>query len=553
VIVLLAIGFVAGVVTAISPCVLPVLPIVFAGSASGGPRRPYAIVAGIVVSFTAFLLAGTWLLDQLGLPQDFLRTLAIGLLFLMAALLIVPQLGGLVERPLARLSRRPSSDLGGGFVLGLSLGLVFVPCAGPVLAAVTVVAATHEVGLKTVLLTLSYAIGAAIPMLLIGILGRRAVGRMAAFRAHARGVRTALGVVIAATALAIVFNVDRHFQTAVPGYTNALQSHVEETAYAKKQLAELTGRKQDDRKAQAVDAPNLDDYGPAPDFTGITTWLNSRPLSLASLRGKVVLVDFWTYSCINCLRTLPHLEAWDQTYRHKGLVVVGVHTPEFAFEHVVSNVRHAASDLGVRYPVAIDNDYGTWTAYANQYWPAEYLIDKSGHVRHAHFGEGQYDETERLIRALLSEPGTQLPVASRLADPTPTGLLTPETYLGFQRLDRRRYAGSSIALGVEQPYELPKSLGQSELAYGGRWRVKAERAVGGRGARLRLHFVARNVYLVLGGRGRVRVLVDGKPVRTVRVSGISRLYTLVRSQRERDAQLELRFTPGIEAYAFTFG
>ena len=548
-IVLLGIGFVAGIVTAISPCVLPVLPVIFAGSASGGRRRPFAIVAGLVVSFTVFLLVGTWILDELGLPQDFLRNVAIGLLFLMAALLIVPQLGELVERPLAGLSRRPSSDLGGGFVLGLSLGLVFVPCAGPVLATVTVVAATHDVSAESVFLTLAYAVGAAIPMLLIGILGRRAVDRFAAMRAHARSVRAALGVVIAATALLIVFNVDRRFQTAVPGYTNALQNHIEDTAYAKKRLAKLSGR-----APTAADTENLDDYGPAPDFQGISQWLNTpkgQPLSLQKLRGKVVLVDFWTYSCINCLRTLPHLKAWYRTYAPKGLVVVGVHTPEFAFEHVPSNVRNAARDLGVRYPVAIDNDYGTWTAYQNQYWPAEYLLDKRGHIRHAHFGEGKYEETERIIRQLLSERGNKLPVASRLADPTPQGLFTPETYLGFQRLDR--YAGSKIAMGVETTYHFPPGLPTSNLAYGGRWRVEAERIVSGENARLRLHFLARNVYLVLGGKGHVEVLVDGAHVRTVPVSGISRLYTLLRGSSVREGILELRFTAGISAYAFTFG
>jgi cytochrome c biogenesis protein CcdA/thiol-disulfide isomerase/thioredoxin len=550
VIVLLGIGFLAGIVTAISPCVLPVLPILFAGSASGGRRRPYAIVAGLIVSFTVFLLVGTWILDVLGLPQDFLRNVAIGLLFLMAALLIVPQFGELVERPLARLSRRPSSDLGGGFVLGLSLGLVFVPCAGPVLGAVTVVAATHRVGAETVFLTLAYALGAAIPMLLIGLGGRRAMGKFTAFRAHARSVRAALGVVIAATALAIVFNVDRRFQTALPGYTNALQSHIEETAYAKKRLAKLTGQKKGGA-SRAASAPNLADFGPAPDFHGISQWVNSKPLTLAKLRGKVVLVDFWTYSCINCLRTLPHLEAWYRTYGPKGLVVVGVHTPEFAFEHVPSNVRSAVRGLGVRYPVAIDNDYGTWTAYNNQYWPAEYLIDKQGHVRHAHFGEGEYGKTESLIRTLLSEPDSKLPVASRLSDPTPQDITTAESYLGAQRLDR--YAGSKIDLGVETSYTLPKSLPQNELAYGGRWKVEAERIVAGKGARLQLHFLARNVYLVLGGHGKVDVLVDGKQVRTVRISGIARLYTLLKYPKVKDALLELRFTSGISGYAFTFG
>ena len=222
-------------------------------------------------------------------------------------------------------------------------------------------------------------------------------------------------------------------------------------------------------------AADLKNYGTAPDFAGISAWLNSKPLSVSSLRGKVVLVDFWTYSCINCLRTLPHLEAWDKRYRKDGLVIVGVHTPEFAFEHVVSNVRGAAHRLGVRYPIAIDNRYGTWEAYGNQYWPAEYLIDRSGHVRHAHFGEGEYDRTESLIRELLSKRDVRLAAETRAPDTTPTDVITPESYLGYQRLDR--YAGSEIAKNREAGYRFPSRLDANELAYSGRWRVESERIV----------------------------------------------------------------------------
>jgi hypothetical protein len=232
-------------------------------------------------------------------------------------------------------------------------------------------------------------------------------------------------------------------------------------------------------------------------------------------------------------------------------VIVGVHTPEFAFEHDSGNVRKAVQRLGVRYPVALDGDYGTWNAWQNQYWPAEYLIDRNGDVRHAHFGEGEYDKTEQLIRRLLSERGNALPVASRLSDPTPIEPTSPESYLGFQRLER--YAGSKITPGVETSYTFPKSLGQNELAYGGRWRVDAENIVSGKDARLRFNFQAKNVYLVLGGNGRVQVLVNGKPERVVRVSGLSRLYTLITGTKIRHGILELRFTPGISGYAFTFG
>jgi thiol-disulfide isomerase/thioredoxin len=264
-----------------------------------------------------------------------------------------------------------------------------------------------------------------------------------------------------------------------------------------------------------------------------------------------VLVDFWTYSCINCLRTLPHLEAWDARYRKAGLVIVGVHTPEFAFEHVVSNVREASRKLGVRYPVAIDNDYRTWDAYRNDAWPAEYLIDRRGHVREVKKGEGQYDETERSIRTLLGEPAGSAAQFASVRDRTPQHLTTPESYLGWARL--ARYVGSPITPDREAAYRFPREIPLNDLAYAGNWSVERERIVAGRGARLRLHFLAQNVYLVLSGRGRLQVLVGGRPVKTLRVRGLSRLYTLLRYPQLSEGALELRFTPGISAYAFTFG
>ena len=394
--VLLGIGFVAGLITALSPCVLPVLPVLLAGSAAGGPRRPYAIVAGLVASFTLSVLFAAWLLDLLGLPLDVLRNVALALLFLVAATLIFPTFGLLVERALARFTRRSGRDVGGGFLLGVSLGLVMVPCAGPVLAAVAVVAASREVGVDALLLTVAYSLGHAVPLLAFAIGGQRA-GRLEVVRAHAVALRRGLGVVIAATALAITLNVDRHFTTAVPGYTRAVQDHVESSERARRALADLretgTGPGSAD-KPEAV----LDDYGAAPDFENVSLWLNTpggRPLTMAGLRGKVVLVNFWTYTCVNCLRELPHVKAWYDAYKRDGFVVVGVHAPEFAFEHEPRNVRRAVRDLGIAHPVPLDNDFGTWNAYANQYWPANYLVDREGHVRYVHFGEGQYDRTER--------------------------------------------------------------------------------------------------------------------------------------------------------------
>jgi thiol-disulfide isomerase/thioredoxin len=276
-------------------------------------------------------------------------------------------------------------------------------------------------------------------------------------------------------------------------------------------------------------------------------WFNSAPLNIRQLRGKVVLVDFWTYTCINCLRTLPQLEAWDARYRAKGLVIVGVHTPEFAFEHVASNVGSAIKRLGVRYPVVQDNDYATWNAYSNQYWPAEYLIDKTGRLRHAHFGEGEYAQTEKLIRQLL---GVRSAPMTNVADTTPRELMTPESYLGTARLDR--IVGDPIHAGVPWTYQFPATVPADDLAYAGRWKLEKERAVAVKDARLRLNFRASKVFLVLGGHGSVDVLADGKPVRTVHVDG-DRLYTLVNASQARKALMELRFTPGVSGYAFTFG
>ena len=538
-ILLLGIAFLAGVVTAVSPCVLPVLPIVFAGGATGGTRRrPRAIVAGVVIAFTASLLVITWLRDARGLPKDLLRDLAIALLFVVAAMLIFPQLAVVIERPLSRLSRRPAGDLGGGFLLGLGLGIVFIPCGGVIQGYIAAQSASvGHIGLKTLAITLAYALGVAVPLLAIAYGGRAAASSLQLFRAHSREVRAVLGALVAASALLIAFGVDKTLQQRIGDYTHSLQA-AERSCTAQGRLG-----------YRCVASSNLADLGSAPDFRGISKWFNTKPLSLRELRGKVVLVDFWTYSCINCLRTLPHLRAWWREYHRSGLVIVGVHTPEFAFEAEPSNVRAATKELGVRWPVALDPRYATWKAYRNQYWPAEYLIDKQGRLRHEHFGEGEYDKTERLIRQLLGEPG---PARAELADMTPTELLTPETYLGYaHQLDR--YVGSQPVPEVPTRYVLPPVVPQNAWGLLGTWTLGGEHTRAGKNAVLALHFHAKNVYLVMGGRGHVGVFVNGRKVRTLRVGGISRLYTVVSSPKLQDAQLRLTFTPGIGVYSFTFG
>jgi cytochrome c biogenesis protein CcdA/thiol-disulfide isomerase/thioredoxin len=539
---LLLIGFVAGVITAVSPCVLPVLPILLASGASG--RKPLRVIAGLVVSFSVFTLFATWILDKLGLPQDTLRNLAIAFLFVLAAILLVPQAALIVERPLAVFSRfRPKGAEGGGFLFGTTLGLVFVPCAGPVLATVTVVAANNNVGLRAILLTLAYALGAAVPMVAIAFGGREAGARL---RRHAQLVRRVSGAVIAAVAFGLVFHVDDHLATLTPGYTTFLQNKVEDNSTAKRELAKVRGGGTALAARPHASVGGLPDYGQAPTLHADGAWINSPPLTLAQLRGKVVLVDFWTYSCINCLRTLPHLKAWYAAYHDKGLTIIGVHTPEFAFEHVTSNVRAAVKRLGIAYPVMQDNRYKTWDNYANQYWPAEYLIDKQGHVRHTNFGEGEYDQTEALIRRLLGDNGTH---ARSVADATPSGLLTPESYLGYARLTN--YVGANPVPNKFTNYTFPSSLPANTLAYDGSWRVGAQAITAGKNARLRLQFEASNVYIVLGGHGTVRSFVGGRPGRTIPVNA-ERLYT-VRSGKPTDALLELRFSPGVQAYSFTFG
>ena len=545
---LLGIGFVAGVITAVSPCVLPVLPVVLAGGAAGRRRRPYAIVAGLVLSFTVFTLSASALLSALGLPPDTLRDIAIALLFVVAATLLVPRFGMVIEAPLTRLSRRPSGDLGGGFLLGVSLGLVFVPCAGPVLATVSVLAAQHKIGLRLVLLTLFYAAGAGVVLLLVAIGGQRVSRRLRTTRVW---WRPALGVVMAAAAIAIAFNLDQTLQTDLGSYTSALQRHTESSKYAISHLGSLKGGKGALTVKTAATKTSLPDYGPAPEFTGIAHWLNTpgdKPLTLAGLRGKVVLIDFWTYSCINCLRTLPHLQAWYAAYHKDGLQIVGVHTPEFAFEHVLGNVEGAVGRLHVTWPVALDNDYGTWSAYSNEYWPADYLVDKSGHVRAVHFGEGDYSGTEKDIRTLLGVTGA----AAAVPNQTPTEPLTPETYLGPERLDTSRYVGSPLVKGKAADYTLAASVPTSSISYGGEWTLNGQIATAGIGAQLRLRFQAEKVYIVLGGHGTVGVDLDGKPLPAIDVNA-DRLYTVLSSNTERNGLLQFSFSPGVRAYSFTFG
>jgi cytochrome c biogenesis protein CcdA/thiol-disulfide isomerase/thioredoxin len=554
VLILVPIALAAGVITAFTPCILPVLPIILAGGGTGTPRRPYAIVTGLVLTFTAFVLAGAWLWSLIGIDEKHQIQIGAVALALLALTLFVPKIGEWIERPFLFLTRRRAGDLGGGLLLGASLGLVFVPCSGPVLGAVISNVARDQIGGWLVVVAIAYAVGAAVPMLLIAHGSRHVTAR---FRQHAQAVRIAGGVLMAAAALVIYEGWAEGLQTKLPPWAKWAQDAIEGNSTAKDKLAQLRGKRKpvfvsrEQRLASRLGRLPLKDYGPAPEVQGISHWLNSRPLKLRALRGKVVLVDFWTYSCINCLRTLPYLEKWDERYRSQGLVILGVHSPEFAFEHDLGNVRAAVKRLGVRYPVALDNDFDTWQAYDNQYWPADYLVDQRGRVREIHIGEGDYDETEEHIRLLL-EAGGRSELAADVHDPdrTPREQRTPESYLGYERIDG--YRGSPLETDRPGQYRFPTALAPDTFAYAGTWTVQNERIVAGKNARLRLHFRARSVHLVLTGRGVVRVKLNGVGRGAVRVTG-DRLYTLVTQPRAADGLLELAFTPRLAAYAFTFG
>ena len=562
---LVVVGIVAGFLAGISPCILPVLPIVLVAGASppasaetparlprAGQARSLAVIGGLVLSFSIIVLAGSEILSLLHLPQDALRDAGIVLLVVVGLGYLIPPLGTLIERPFARVGTRQPSGRAGGFVLGLAVGVLYVPCAGPVLAAIAVVGATHRVGLTAVILTAAFAVGTAVPLLAVAAAGGQLTSRVGAIRRRAPQIRRVGGAVLIVFAVLIASDVLAGLQREIPGYTTALQG----SAKIRKQLNALTGTPHTSLSSCNSTATTLVNCGPAPNFTGITAWLNTpggKPLSLRALRGKVVLVDFWTYSCINCQRSLPHVEAWYSEYAKDGLVVVGVHTPEFAFEHVVSNVRAQAAALGVRYPVAIDDNYATWNAYSNQYWPADYLIDAAGNVRSVHFGEGDYSTMGDLIRQLLqaAHPHQSVANPASVPDKTPTGELSPETYIGYDNL--QYLDPPEVARDTPAVYQFPASLPLGALGLAGTWTDHAQEATAGNGAELELGFLAQDVYLVLGGTGTLDVSVNGHHTQTIDVGGVPRLYTLYQAGSATSGRLLLHASPGVQAYDFTFG
>jgi cytochrome c biogenesis protein CcdA/thiol-disulfide isomerase/thioredoxin len=582
---LILFGFIAGAATALSPCVLPVLPIALSAGATGGRRRPLGIVAGLALSFTFATVALVYVISALGLPNDFLRKLAIAVLLGFGIVLMIPPLAARLEAWMSRFASRAgvAQGKGDGFwsgtAVGLSLGLVYAPCAGPILAGVITVSASQSFSTGRLAVALSYGIGSAVVLYFLMLGGRKVVGPLAQ---RGAGLQIAMGAVMVVVALAMLGNYDIRFQnhiaSSLPSYLVNPSKGLEETASAKAALAEVRGDGGHGVGSEASGAApetnaegklkKLPVLGVAPEFVDTQQWFNTpgdKPLTLKGLRGRVVLVDFWTYSCINCIRTLPYLKAWDAKYRKDGLTIVGVHTPEFPFEREASNVQAAIDENGIRYPVVQDNEQATWNAYGNQYWPAEYFIDAQGRVRYVHFGEGEYGEKEKVIRELLAEAGKSVKgsdVRVKAVAPSAT-VTTPETYLGAARAER--FTNSILSPGSHD-FTAPQALPPNEFAYHGKWRITLESATAGAGASLDLNFGARRVYLVLGSPGRdrkVRVLLDGKPISAadagsdvhggaVTVTG-QRLYNLVNLPKVGHHVLTLEPEAGVMGYAFTFG
>jgi len=553
------IGFLGGLITGISPCILPVLPVVFFSGAGGSSAaRPYLVIAGLACSFSVVTLAGSALLSALHLPQDAIRWAALVTLTVIGLGLIFPPLQHLIERPFARIPQRQiglNTLSASGFGLGLTLGALYVPCAGPVLAAIVVAGGTASVGVATLVLTATFAVGTALPLLAFALAGRRVAQRVTAFRRRRRAIQVVGGITMIVLAVALVFNLPAMLQRAVPDYTAAMQKGIGANDIRHKlNLGGSAGQLAD----CAEGSDQLQQCGPAPAIKGIAQWLNTpggAPIDLASLRGKVVLIDFWAYSCINCQRAIGHVVDWYNRYKD-GFVVVGVHTPEYAFERVTGNVASGAAALHITYPIALDNDYATWNNYQNLYWPGEYLIDASGAVRHTKFGEGDYDGTEKLIRQLLvaADPDIRLPPPVNSVDTTPRTRLTPETYLGVGKTGN--YGGGGDYRVGTATFGYPAKLTDDKFALHGRWALDDQGATAdSNDSAIRLNYTAKDVYAVVAGTGTITVTRDQKTT-TTSISGAPTLHQIVGNNIGASAhrdQLDMRVSKGLQVFSFTFG
>ena len=595
---LMLFALLAGAGTAITPCVLPVVPALLASSATGGRRRPIGIVIGLAATFTIAIVLLAQLVKGVGLASGAARTLAIVVLLLFGVAMLIPEMAARIQAPLSRLARFGPKTRGDGFwsgiAVGAALGFVCAPCAGPILAAVTSVSASSGASARVVLVALSYSAGLAAVMLVYAFAGRAAVDRI---RRVGRGyaIERTLGVILIVTAVAMSFNLDVRFEEALAKDTtlpavlvdptrsledsNSVQNRLASLRPASRFLAaqkEASARPvatgaESEVAIPGVKTPSLQDLGTAPEFTGTEDWFNTpgdRPLTLAGLRGHVVLIDFWTYTCINCLRTLPFLKGLYGQYHKYGLEIVGVETPEFTFEQEAGNVRQAIGSDGITYPVAQDNQYGTWNAWENQVWPAEYLIDAKGQVRHVQLGEGDYKQSEAAVRALLADAGARTlpPPMTAGAIIASAGLGTPETYLDTQ--PRNQMFATKVFSGNRDYPGAPGGLGLNEFALKGPWNASSESFTAeGPGASISGRVQAAKVYLVLTSAGNVprqgRVLLDGQPLPAAHAgadvkNGVftvtgERLYSLISFPDAEQYTFTVELPPGVSAYDFTFG
>lgn len=541
----LGLAFLEGLAIIISPCVLPVLPILLASGIEGGRLRPYGLILGFIAAFSLFTLLSRQLVQSLGIDAEVIRQISFYVLILFGLTLLSETLSEYFDGFTQRLSdlgqsvinrQRKNNGFWSGLLVGSAIGLVWTPCAGPILTAVIVQAIRQETDLQGVLTVLAFGCGAALPMFIITLQGNKLMSRLAFLKRRSVLFRKVFGVLIIATVLLTAQGTLFNWNFSLAGQ----QAKVPVKANVK-----LTN---------GLTRPYA-----APELRGLTDWINSRPLTLQSLKGKVVLIDFWTYSCINCVRTLPYITTWDKKYRNKGLVIIGVHAPEFEFEKKADNVKRAVAQHHIQYPVALDNHLDTWTNFQNRYWPAHYLIDRQGRVVYTHFGEGEYTTTEGNIRALLGvgQFTTKDKPLRENAGQSLSLNQTPETYLGYGRA--ARYSGS-VSLEPDQisDFNFAPKLPLQHWSLKGKWFVDAEKIIAQQaGASLRIHFWARKVFLVMGvppGKSvAVKVLLNGTLVKMVTVNQHT-LYTLLSLDKGQPGTLELQaVSPGLSAYAFTFG
>lgn len=594
---ILLIAYLGGVLTILSPCILPVLPFVFARADRPFRSHGLPMLLGMALAFAAVAtlaaVGGGWIVTL----NEYGRHAAIALLALFGLSLLFPRVADRLSRPLVALGIRMSEPRGDGgaapasgfspLLLGVGTGLLWAPCAGPILGLILTGAALNGASVGTSLLLLAYAAGACTSLAAALLFGGRLLSVMKRSLHTGEWVRRAAGTAVLVGVGAIALGLDTGLLARLSvGTTSALEQALVDRIKPGKPQAEPAALREDaglvrvsDNRTAPLPARELRVEGRFPSLAGATEWLNSAPLAPEALRGKVVLVDFWTYSCINCLRTLPYLRAWAEKYKDAGLVVIGVHSPEFAFEKKPANVRRAVKDLGIGFPVALDNDFAIWRGFDNQAWPAFYFIDAEGRIRHRQFGENRYDRAEQVIQQLLAEAG-QTRIAAGLVAPLGQGTqaapgaepaLSGETYLGHERAHGFASPGG-IARDRAKAYQPAASaLRTNQWALAGDWTVEAERAVlNSANGRIAYRFQARDLHLVLGPAAngkpvRFRVLVDGKPpladhgfdtdAQGHGVIDAQKLYQLVRQAaggRERLFEIEF-LDAGAQAYAFTFG